>query len=161
MSPIDLILQFLIFTVIAGLLGAAAMDGIMHLITRSGFTEARMVTALGSLFTKSLGTARVVGWFIHGVSGVLFAMIYTLLFMAFGLELALACLAAGLGVGFLHGIVVSIMLVMVVSEHHPIEEFRNAGIQVGVAHLAGHLAYGAVVGLVIGISGFVARSAGL
>lgn len=161
MNSIDLILQFLIFTVGAGLIGAAAMDGVMNLITRSGFTEARMVTALGSLFTRSMETARVVGWFIHGVSGVLFAMIYTLLFMAFQLEAAVACLAAGLGLGFLHGIVVSIMLVMVVSEHHPVDKFRNAGIQVGVAHLAGHLAYGAAVGLVIGITGFVARATGL
>ncbi len=161
MSPIEIILQFLVFTTVAGLAGAAAMDGIMILITRSGFTEARMTTALGGMFTRSLETARVVGWFIHGVSGVLFAMIYTLLFMAFGLEAALACLAAGVGLSFLHGIVISIMLVMVVSEHHPIERFRNAGIQVGVAHLAGHLAYGFVVGLIVGLSGFVARSAGL
>ncbi len=161
MDPISLILQFLIFTLLAGLIAAAAMDGAMCLISRTGFTNGTMTTALGSLFTRSMETANVVGWFIHGVSGVLFAMIYTLLFMAFGLENGLACLAAGLGIGFLHGIVVSIMLVMVVSEHHPIEHFRNAGMQVGLAHLAGHLAYGAVVGAVIGISGFVGRVAGM
>ncbi len=160
MDPIQLILQFLIFTLIAGLAGSAAMDGVMHLITRSGVTPAPMTTALGSLFTRSLETASLVGWFIHGVSGVAFAMLYTLLFLAFGLEAALACLVAGLGIGFLHGIVVSIMLVMVVSEHHPIEAFRNAGIEVGVAHLAGHLAYGATVGLIVGISGLAARVAG-
>ncbi len=160
MGSIELILQFLVFTVIAGLIGAAAMDGVMHLITRSGFTHAPMTTALGSLFTKSLETASLVGWFIHGVAGVVFAMVYTLLFMAFGLEAALACLAAGVGFGFLHGIVVSIMLVMVISEHHPVETFRNAGIEVGVAHLAGHLAYGALVGLIIGITGIVARAVG-
>ncbi len=161
MDPIALILQFLIFTIIAGLAAAAAMDGVMFLISRTGFTKGTMTVALGSLFTRSMETARVVGWFIHGVSGVLFAMLYTLLFLSFGLEAGLACLAAGLGIGFLHGIVVSIMLVMVVSEHHPIEKFRNAGIEVGVAHMAGHLAYGAVVGAVIGISGFAARVAGM
>ena len=160
MGPIELILQFLVFTIIAGLIGAAAMDLVMHAITRFGFAHAPMTTALGSMFTKSLETARVVGWFIHGVSGVLFSMVYTLLFMAFGLEAALACLVAGLGTGFLHGLVVSIMLVMVVSEHHPIEEFRNASLEVGLAHLAGHLGYGALVGLVVGLSGFVARAAG-
>ncbi len=160
MGPIELILQFLIFTIIAGLAGAAGMDLVMHLISKSGYKHASMTLALGSFFTKSTETAQVIGWFIHGVAGVLFAMVYTLLFIAFGLEAAIACMAAGLGIGFLHGIVVSIMLVMVVSEHHPIESFRNAGIEVGVAHLAGHLAYGVLVGLVIGITGFVVRAAG-
>ena len=50
---------------------------------------------------------------------------------------------------------VSLMLVWVVCEAHPLEEFREAGFAVGLAHFAGHVAYGAVVGLIIGIGSAV------
>jgi hypothetical protein len=61
-------------------------------------------------------------------------------------------LMLGLGVGVFHGMLVSLMLVWVVSESHPLEEFNEAGLAVGLSHFAGHVAFGAVVGLVVGLS---------
>jgi hypothetical protein len=61
-------------------------------------------------------------------------------------------LMLGLGVGIFHGIVVSLMLVWVVSDRHPLEEFKEADLLVGLSHFAGHVAYGGVVGLVVGLS---------
>jgi hypothetical protein len=46
----------------------------------------------------------------------------------------------------------SLILVWVVSDTHPVEEFRRASLAVGLSHLAGHVAYGAVVGLAVGLS---------
>jgi len=39
-----------------------------------------------------------------------------------------------------------------VAEHHPLEEFNEAGFAIGLSHFAGHVAYGAVIGLVVGLS---------
>ncbi len=58
----------------------------------------------------------------------------------------------GLGLGMLHGLLVSLMLVWVVADHHPLEEFKEADLLVGLSHFAGHVAYGAVVGLTVGFA---------
>jgi hypothetical protein len=58
----------------------------------------------------------------------------------------------GAGVGFLHGLIVSLGLVWVVAEQHPLQEFNEAGMAIGLSHIVGHVVYGGVVGLVVGIS---------
>jgi hypothetical protein len=60
---------------------------------------------------------------------------------------------AGIGFGIIHGMIVSLTLVWECAEQHPLPEFREAGLAVGVSHFAGHVAYGAVVGLMIGLLG--------
>ena len=40
----------------------------------------------------------------------------------------------------------------VVAEEHPLEEFNEAGLAIGLSHIVGHVAYGAVVGLVVAIA---------
>lgn len=47
---------------------------------------------------------------------------------------------------------ISLMLFWVVSDHHLLEEFKEADLLVGLTHFAGHVAYGAMVGLVVGLS---------
>jgi hypothetical protein len=49
----------------------------------------------------------------------------------------------------------SFILVIAVAEHHPLPEFREAGFTVAVAHVVGHVVYGALVGLVLGMSGIL------
>jgi len=46
---------------------------------------------------------------------------------------------------------VSLMLVWVVSEQHPLEEFREADLAIGLSHFAGHVAFGGVIGMVVGL----------
>jgi hypothetical protein len=47
--------------------------------------------------------------------------------------------------------IVSLMLVWVIAEHHPLEEFREADLAIGLSHFAGHVAYGGAAGLAIGL----------
>jgi hypothetical protein len=44
------------------------------------------------------------------------------------------------------------MLVWVVADQHPFDEYSEADLAVGLSHLLGHVVYGAVVGLTIGVS---------
>jgi hypothetical protein len=143
---------FLWTALIAGFFGGGALDVAMWLISRAGLARGNMITALGGLITGSRAKAVKVGVLIHVTSAVVFAAVYTWVMMATGNTMLPGSLAMGLGIGFGHGMIVSLMLVWVVAERHPLEEFREADLMIGLSHLAGHVAFGGVVGLVVGFS---------
>ncbi len=145
------ITHFLVTTLVAGLLGAAAMEAVMWGIGRAGWAKADMIVAIGSLFTKMRTNAFRVGVVLHAVSAVVFSIAYTLLMLELGLTTLPGSMALGLGVGVVHGMIVSLMLVWVVSEQHPLEEFREADLAIGLSHLAGHVVFGGVIGMVVGL----------
>jgi len=146
------ILKYLLTALVAGVLGGLAMELVMWLISRIGLAKGDMILALGSLLTKSRENAYRVGLFIHVTAALGFALAYTLVMLALGFTQLPTSLMLGLGCGVMHGLMVSLMLVWVVADHHPLEEFKEADLLVGLTHLAGHVAYGAVVGLVVGLS---------
>ncbi len=137
---------------VAGVLGVVAMELVMWLLTRKGALRANMVVALGSLITRSRENAFLVGGIFHLLSGMIFALLYAWAMWKFGFTHLRSSLTAGVVFGTLQGMIVSLMLVWVVSERHPLEEFKEADLVIGVIHVAGHVAFGAVVGLVIGLS---------
>lgn len=143
---------FLATALVAGLLGGIAMEGVLWLIGRGGWAKADMVVALGSLFTKSRDTGRRLGMLLHAVAAIGFAIGYTLLMTALGYTAMPYSAALGAGVGFVHGLIVSLGLVWVVAEQHPLEEFNEAGLAIGLSHIIGHVVYGAVVGFVVGVA---------
>lgn len=152
MSPVMMILTFVFTSLVAGLLGGAAMELVMWLISRAGWAKGNMIVALGSLITKSRDNAFRVGAIVHAICAVGFAAVYVMLMLVLGLTHLPLSLMLGLGIGVLHGMTVSLGLVWVVSESHPLPEFKEAGLEVGLSHFAGHVAFGAVVGLVVGLS---------
>ncbi len=143
---------YLCTALVAGVLGGLAMEGTMWLISRAGLAKGDMVLALGSLLTKSRENAYRVGLVIHAIVAIGFAFVYTLLLITLGYTHLPLSIALGLGAGTLHGIIVSLMLVWVVADQHPLEEFKEADLLVGLTHFAGHVAYGGVVGLIVGLS---------
>jgi uncharacterized membrane protein YagU involved in acid resistance len=104
-----------------------------------------MIVAIGSLITRSRENAFRTGIVLHAVSSFVFAMAYAYAMMKFGLSQLPNSFFAGIGFGIVHGLVVSLMLVWVVAERHPLVEFQEAGLAVGVSHFAGHVAYGAAL----------------
>ena len=146
------LVSFLLTALVAGVLGGAVMEGALWLIGRAGWAKADMLVALGSLLTKSRENAWRVGAVLHLISAIGFAMAYTLLMLKLGLTHMPLSMMLGLGVGVVHGLIVSLMLVWIVAEQHPLEEFNEATLAVGLAHLVGHVVFGGMVGLVVGIS---------
>lgn len=144
------IVKYLSVSLIAGVLGGLAMQVAMWLVSRGGLAKGDMILALGSLITKSRHNAYRVGFIVHGTAAIGFALVYTLLMVTLGYTHMPLSLVIGLGVGVGHGLIVSLMLVWVVSDHHPLEEFKDADLVVGLSHFVGHVAYGGVVGLVVG-----------
>jgi len=152
MSTTMFLLKYLLTSLVAGVLGGLAMEFVMWLISRAGLVKGDMILALGSLLTKTRENAYRVGFFVHVTAAMGFALVYTLLMVTLGYTHMPMSLMIGLGVGVMHGLLVSLMLVWVVADHHPLEEFKEADLLVGVSHVAGHVAYGAVIGLVVGLS---------
>lgn len=146
------LVKYLLTALVAGALGGAAMEFVMWLIARSGLVRGDMVLALGSLLTRTRERAYRVGLAVHAMAAFGFALVYVLLMVTLGMTHLPNSLMLGLGVAIFHGIVVALMLVWVVAEQHPLEEFKEADLLVGLSHVAGHAAYGAVVGLVVGFS---------
>jgi hypothetical protein len=146
------LVKYLCTALAAGVVGGLAMEGAMWLIAKGGLARGDMILALGSLVTKSRENAYRVGLMVHATAAIGFGLVYTLLMVTLGYTDMPMSLMLGLGVGTFHGILVSLMLVWVVADRHPLEEFKEADLLVGLSHFAGHVAYGAVVGLVVGLS---------
>lgn len=146
------LVQYLGTALVAGVIGGLTMELVMWLIARGGHVKGDMILALGSLITKSRDNAYRVGFIVHATAAIGFALVYALLMVTLGYTGMPNSLMLGLGVGTLHGILVSLMLVWVVSDQHPLEEFKDADLLVGLSHVAGHVAYGGVIGLVVGLS---------
>lgn len=143
---------FVTTTIVAGLLGGAAMEGMIGLFSRSSWGKGSMIVALGSLVTKTRENAWLVGAALHAIFAIAFAAIYLQAMMRLGFTHLPTSLMFGLGAGFFQGLVVSLALVWIVSEHHPLEEFREADLAIGLSHLLGHVVYGGVIGLVFGLA---------
>lgn len=144
------IAHYLLTSLAAGLLGGAAMEGALWLIGTAGWAKADMIVALGSLFTRTRENAWRVGATLHAAAALGFGLLYTVLILHLGFAYLPASLMLGAGVGLLHGLFVSLALVWVVAERHPLAEFNEATLAIGLSHIVGHVVYGAVVGYVVG-----------
>ena len=143
-------MEIYVGTAMAGIAGALVMIGVMYAIHYLGLVEADMIRAIGSIITKSDEDALPIGWAVHSVTGVVFSFIYVGFWSLFPIQGTVELFLFGILAGGFHGLVVSFILVSVVAGRHPLERFRNAGIGIAVAHLIGHVAYGAVVGAAAG-----------
>ena len=143
----------LIITVLAGVIGTAGMSILMWGVTRSGIANAAMIRAIGSLFTQTYEDSFRPGLVAHFVVGIIIAFVYIALISLFAPTSLAGTIALGGMIGFAHGIAFGFTLVVAVAEHHPLEQFRNVGLEVAVAHLLGHVVYGVLVGLVVGLTG--------
>jgi hypothetical protein len=142
-----------ILTIVAGIVGTSGMSLAMWAITKSGMANAAMVRAIGSMFTKSYDESLKPGLIIHYISGILFAFLYVILISIFAPTSVAGVISIGAMIGLFHGVAFAFLLVIMVAEHHPLEQYRSAGFEVAIAHLAGHVIYGILVGLVVGLTG--------
>lgn len=141
--------MLLITIVTAGLISTVLMCLVLETTTRLKLANADMVRALGSLFTGNYNNALRPGLIFMLLSGIFFGFIYYAIISYFVPEPGIATILAGLAMGLFHGMVVSLALVVIIAEHHPLERFRKAGFEVAAAHLGAHIVYGFSAGTLI------------
>lgn len=153
MDPANLIVKFIFFSFFGGLLATAAFSGTLYFFERTNITKGNMIIALGSLLTHTRNRAGEVGLIVHFLSGLLFGLIYTWGLMAIGADTFIGSTLLGGVFGVLHGTIVAVAIVASISDFHPLPEYRKATWVVGFTHGLAHVAYGLVMGFVVGFSG--------
>src|SRR5215217_8634267 len=139
-----------LLTALSGFLGTTAMTALLWLLTGFRIADVDMVRAIGSLITRSLHKALLPGLLVHFGAGILFSYAYAYCLSIPTQSTMEGYTGLGAFLGFMHGLVVSIALIVLVAEHHPLQRFKKAGFQVALYHLLAHVLYGAVVGLTQG-----------
>ncbi len=143
-------MRLILIPIIAGFLATAGITAVLWLINRTGWTNADMVRAVGSLFTRSRKYATRVGFAIHFTAGIIISGVYLHVLSLLSLPNIWALIFVGSVIGFVHGFVFSFIMV-IFAEHHPVEIFQEADFEVAIAHVFGHIVYGMIIGLIFGI----------
>ncbi len=131
---------------VGGLAGTVVMTVFLLFPRWFNLGHVDVVRAVGALITGREERALLPGFVVHFTSGIVFAYIYwTLLSLA---KLPLNLLT-GLMAGFVHGVIVMLLVSIVIMEHHPIAKYHERGPMTGLMQLLAHILYGAVVGGVV------------
>ena len=142
-------LELILSSMLIGLVATAGMSTFLWIITGFNIAKVDMIKAIGTLYTKNEDNALLPGIIMHFTAGIIFCFCYLILFKFFpiGNNSPLIFIILGSILGIVHGVVVSLLLIIAVAEHHPIESFRKAGVSVAIYHFLAHLIYGFIIWL--------------
>lgn len=143
-------MRLILIPIFAGFIATGGITLVLWLIDKSGWTNADMVRAIGSLFTKSYENALRVGLIIHFTMGIIISAVYLHFLALLNLPSLTSVVFVGGIIGFVHGFVFSFGLV-IMAENHPVEKFKEADFEVAVAHILGHIVYGLLIGAIFGL----------
>lgn len=146
--------EYIRIALLGGILGTGAMTLVLYLINNSGLAKSDMVRAIGSLITKSYNNSLAPGIIVHFLSGFIFSIVYAYIIDLLNPTGFGAVLGFATAIGMFHGAAVGFLLEVSVAEHHPLEEFQEAGFSVAAAHWFAHVVFGLVVGLIIATNSF-------
>jgi len=145
----------IIGAIVAGLAGTVVISMIMAMAPRIGMPKMAIWEMLGSMFNKDGNNA--LGWVIHFMMGVIFAIIYAALWAA---GIGSATLVSGVIFGVVHFLVAGLMMGGMPMMHAGVKAgtvkapglymTANGGMMSFVGGLIGHAVYGLVVALVYG-----------
>ena len=142
---------------IAGIIGDLIMIFFLRRARFFHLPETQMIRAIGSMVTKKVENALWPGFLIHLAGGIFFAYFYRLFLetapgvgenLTQGGQVMVFVVVCGM-MGFVHGLIVTLFLVISVSQYHPIEEFRSLDPGDMAAHVIAHIVYGTTVGFLL------------
>lgn len=143
-------LRLVVIPIIAGVVATGGITAVLWIINKTGWTNADMVRAVGSLFTKKIENAFKAGLIMHFIAGTIISGIYLHILSILNLGSFAGIIFVGGIMGFIHGFIFSFVMV-IYSEHHPVESFQEADFEVAVAHVLGHIVYGMLIGVVFSV----------
>jgi len=140
--------------VIAGIVGTIAISMVMAMAPKMGMPKMDIVGMLGSMFDPTGN--RGLGWVIHMMMGIVFAIVYAMLWNVFGG----VSVATGAIYGIGHWLITGTMMGGMGMMHAGIKAgtvkapgvlmFNNGGMMGFMGGLIGHAIFGVVVALVYG-----------
>ncbi len=145
----------IIGAIVAGLAGTVVISVLMAMGPRMGMPKMAIWEMLGTMFSKEGNVG--LGWVMHFMAGVVFAIIYTALWTA---GIGSATPVSGVIFGAVHFLLVGLMMggmpmlhagIKAGSTQAPGVLMLNAGVMGLMGGLIGHILYGLVVALVYGL----------
>jgi uncharacterized membrane protein YagU involved in acid resistance len=138
--------------IIAGVPGTIAISAVMAMAPRMGMPKMDIVDMLSTMFGK---TNRLMGWMMHFMMGIVFALIYIFLW---SVGVGSPTWINGLVFGGVHWLVAGMVMGIIPMMHVGIKRgevqapglwmTNNGGMMAFVGGLIGHLVFGVVVALV-------------
>ena len=92
--------------ILAGLIGTAVMTGLMMVAPMMGMPRMNITAMLGTMFMEPGTTAGVVGTIIHFMMGVIFGIIYAILW---DIGVGSVTVLWGVIIGLAHGVLAMVM----------------------------------------------------
>ncbi len=145
----------LLSAVISGILGTLAISMVMAVAPKMGMPKMDIVGMLSTMFGKP---NRVLGWMMHLMMGVVFALVYVFLW---SIGIGSAGWLSGLIFGAGHWMIVGLMMGLIPIMHVGIKNgdveapglwmTKQGGMLSFVGGLMGHMVFGLVVALVYAI----------
>jgi hypothetical protein len=142
--------------IVAGLAGTVVMSMIMAMAPQMGMPKMAIWEVLGSMFNKEGNNT--LGWVMHFMMGVIFALIYAVLW---AVGIGSATWVGGLLFGAVHWLIAGLMMGGVPMMHAGVKAgtvkapgvymMSAGGMMAFVGGLIGHAVYGLVVALVYGL----------
>ncbi|CAM2064323.1 hypothetical protein SCOR_03070 [Sulfidibacter corallicola] len=134
---------------ISGFIGVLVMTLFLRRARFLHLPESQMVRAIGSMITKNYDTSLIPGTIVHFTVGTFFGYVYWFLLQTAPEQQhwhTMVYVAACGMMGLVHGLVVTLFLVIAVAQYHPVERFQKLTPNDMVSHVIAHLAYGITVG---------------
>ena len=148
-------MKILIFTIIAAVAGATVRIIFLEIINRLRSTHIDLIKAIGTLYRGSFEHVMLKGISAHYIGGLIDTLFYLVLLSVFNPGSILVSALFGGLIGLYNGYAVGFSLTALVSEHHPLEEFRKYGHEAVIYYWAGQVLFGLTVGGVIGLANSV------
>ncbi len=136
----------IVAAIVAGLAGTAVMTALMVVAPKMGMPEMDIIGMLGSMVTANSDRVTLLGTVIHFMMGVLFAIVYALLWSA---GIGNPTWIWGLIFGAVHGVIAIISMPVLMRMHPRAPEMESGQLMMG-GQLMGHMVFGLVVALVYG-----------
>ena len=136
----------IVAAIVAGLVGTAVMTALMYIAPSMGMPKMDILNMLGTMFVEPDDNAMLLGAVAHFMMGVIFAIIYVLLWTTVGI--GTAGWLWGLIFGVVHGLVAIVAIPIMVGNMHPRPPEMEQGPLMMMGLILGHAVFGIVVGLV-------------
>ncbi len=138
--------------IMVGLVGTVAISAVMAMAPVMGMPKMDIVDMLSTMFGKP---NRLLGWMMHFMMGIMFALVYTFLW---SIGIGSATWVNGLVFGGVHWLVAGLVMGIIPMLHTGIKSgavkapglwmTNNGGMMAFVGGLIGHLVFGLVVVLI-------------
>ena len=146
----------LVGVVVSGLSAAVVFSMFTAMARAMGMTTMSIEKTLGAMFAEGT-TANVIGTLMHLMSGIVFAFIYAIIFVALGTTASNGWLIGGI-IGLIHGLMTGAIVMPMMGSIHPAIKAgkieapgffgKNKGEATPAGMVVGHILFGVVLGFV-------------